>query len=113
MAVYLAQLLCPARHTILALAEERGPLTEEQIKQENEGLAVLLWKMKGKLRLSLNPWCALCGAKEATWHVEVGRTKFQTKQEADRELSRLEQEQLDTQRTLVQRGRAFDSPEKN
>jgi hypothetical protein len=52
---------------------------------------------------AINPWCGICHSDR--WHYEDGRTPFQTMDEAQAELLRLQDENLRT-RTLIDERRA-------
>ena len=74
--VWIAQLLCPERHCILAA------VGEYDTAEEAEGLRPDLEKMfEGLLASrSIKPICALCGS--AHFHIEIARTTFRTMAEA-------------------------------
>lgn len=77
--VWIAQCLCgPNRHAIAALAGE----AEDDV----DAAAFLLPKLRAGvaelLQSSINPWCGICGAEQASWRYEVGRTGFRTLAEA-------------------------------
>ena len=78
--VWIAQCLCgPNRHAIAALAGDFGgeaTARRSLLRKLRERIATLL------LTSAINPWCAICGAEEPTWHYEVGRTAFRTMEEA-------------------------------
>lgn len=61
-ALWLAQLLCPQRHCILATAYDR---------EENEPAKVEAVLMKAPTTGLLNPWCGICGSREL--RVEHGK----------------------------------------
>jgi hypothetical protein len=89
--VYLAQLLCPNRHAILAAASEGEEVLMNQLRVTLEdGFKKLV---ADKI---LNRKCELCG--ETIFHVEVGCTKFKTMAEATPWLKQCEAEQLETQK---------------
>lgn len=74
--VYIAQLLCPKRHCILAAAEEFDTA------EEAEGLRKVLEGMFDQIaaeRPSISR-CALCQSTD--FHIELGRTPFRTMEEA-------------------------------
>jgi hypothetical protein len=88
--VWIAQCLCPSRHCIAALigvfpheaAATRGlaiPLRERITSMEEAG--------------TMNPWCGICGARSASWRVEVGRTPYRSMAEAEGPLQQNEAEQ--------------------
>ena len=96
--VYLAQCLCPQRHCLLALPmEQEDPATAE---------AFLRVQLTTLLNLAidhyqwLNPWCELCKAPRAQWHIEVGRTRFTTLAEALPHLKHSEADQLASAREI-------------
>jgi hypothetical protein len=101
--VLLAQCLCPQRHCILATAsQDQGPhvLAEHLAQQVREAIE----------RQTLNPWCALCGARRDLWTYEVGLTPYATMEEALAALREVEQEQAETARLLKAQGLAYDPP---
>lgn len=80
MTVWITQLLCPARHCIIAWADEA-----ETDQQAVEGVEM---RLRAFTRTSLrsgaiNPHCAICGADKATWRYETRRTRFATMAEAE------------------------------
>ena len=89
--VYIAQLLCPERHAILAFAEEFDTLAEAE---------EVLGKRVEEVRASamLNPWCGLCNSRNLS--VEVRPTIFRTIEEARPELHASEAAQLATSQFL-------------
>ena len=75
-AVYLAQLLCPERHCIVANA--RFCSTPQDVESlASELRAAFAAGIKNKL---WNPWCGLCRCMAL--HVETGRTAYATMKEA-------------------------------
>src|SRR5262245_27229203 len=81
--LYLAQLLCPARHALCGLAYDREKTTPGEIDLHlraviNSGV--------------LNPWCGLCGSREL--HVEHGKLKTDNWEEAQADLHAGEAAQL-------------------
>jgi hypothetical protein len=95
-AVWLAQCLCPQRHTIMAAAGEAD---------EDDAEAEILEPLKLQVATALtdgliNPWCQLCKAVASDWTCEVGRTRFRTMAEATPVLRQCEAEQLATQAFL-------------
>ena len=90
MPIHIAQILCPKRHCIIALAYPAEDYTDEQ------GMAMVDAQFTDLLdRKVINPVCALCAATE--FHCEAGRTKYQTMQEAMPHLRENEARQLLTQ----------------
>src|SRR5215831_19908498 len=91
MKVYIAQLLCPQRHTILALAGEY-----ESLEAATAQLSEWLEAAKQKLLESrnLDPWCGLCKSRD--WHIEVGTTPFRSMEEARPALKQAERDQQAT-----------------
>lgn len=75
--VWIAQCLCPQRHAILAVADVAATAAEA-----NKIVTALHKQVEGMLNGALNPWCGLCGARNDTWHIEVGRTQWRTLEEA-------------------------------
>lgn len=91
--VWIAQCLCPNRHTIVAAAGDASGVTDAQT-------AVLepLREQVTKLLIAnvLNPWCGLCHAPASAWTYEVRRTAFATMDEAEPALRQLQAEQIVT-----------------
>ena len=91
--VWLAQCLCPDRHTICATAGDATDVTDAQIAilvpLREQVDAILAAK-------TFNPWCGLCHAPASEWTYEVRRTAFTTMEEAEPALRRLEDEQIVT-----------------
>jgi hypothetical protein len=92
--IYIAQLLCPSRHCMIAAAnrcdtqdevDRLAATTEEQFRQMVESQNV-------------KPYCAICGSQ--TIHVEAQRTRFATMDEALPHLNRLAEEQRQTHEFL-------------
>lgn len=78
--VWIAQCLCPDRHCILAaLGEADSP---EDAETE---VAAKLRRQVAELvkQGAINPWCAICGARQPSWRVETGRTRWRTLPEAE------------------------------
>jgi hypothetical protein len=89
MAVWICQCLCPNRHCILAVAgeaEDRAAAAEivEQLEAGVNALAN---------DAAMNPWCAICRAPLADWHLELGRTRFASLEEASSALAQSEADQ--------------------
>src|SRR5579864_7504118 len=78
--VWIVQCLCPARHCILAAADE----AESEVEAERTIRQPLRRRIAEMLAAGvLNPWCGLCDAKRATWRFELRRTRFETMAEAE------------------------------
>ena len=88
--VWICQCLCPSRHCIMAASgEANSEAAAEHIKHALRRTVV------EALRLGeINPWCAMCGAKRATWRYELGRTPFATAEEAQPHLERRQAENM-------------------
>jgi hypothetical protein len=87
--VWLAQVLCPQRHAVIAGAAE--------IDNLDEVASIIVKPLLEKLKFlmnegNINPWCNICGAKHDTWKVDAGQTRFHTLGEAEPMLRHLEQE---------------------
>lgn len=92
MAVYIAQCLCPQRHAIIAAADEADSEADaERVRTALRRQVISLLKSG-----ALNGWCAICGAKRATWRYEVRRTVFATMAEALPHLQQVEAENIGT-----------------
>lgn len=88
MSVWVAQLLCPSRHCIIGLAYMEGQkdLVEEKIFEALD---------KGGIKRE----CWICLSRDL--HVEHGRTKFKTLEEAHEPLMSIQRDNMRT-RMLVQ-----------
>jgi len=75
--VYLAQLLCPERHCILAFAGQYDSLEAAQGELQARVQEAFDVAVGRKL---FNPWCGICHSERL--HIEVGRTNFRTIEEA-------------------------------
>lgn len=93
-AVYIAQLLCPSRHSIMAVSHVCGSDAEE------EALAAALWHRFDEAVAAnvLNRRCGLCGSTNL--HVETARTRFATMEEAMPHLKACEEAQRQTAAAL-------------
>jgi hypothetical protein len=74
--VYIAQLLCPARHSMLAAAD---------FCRDRARVHRLAGQVDRKFREltaedKLNPWCGLCRSRDL--RIETARTRFDTMAEA-------------------------------
>jgi hypothetical protein len=88
--VWIAQCLCPQRHCICATAG----VAESQSEAEAVILGELQEKLAGLIRDGIsNPWCGFCGATQAAWRYEVGRTEWRTLEAALPTLREMEAEQ--------------------
>lgn len=97
--IYIAQVLCPERHAILARCGE----VEEKLLADPEALRIVIeaiqkvtwedveaatkgvpeaWKKFG-IEGGINPWCGICFALLPSWTVNVGFTKWRTMEEAE------------------------------
>lgn len=87
--VWIAQLLCPLRHCILAVA---GEYETEAAAGE---LSFLLGAHAAELMTPQGPfdhWCGICGSKELK--IELAPSIFSTLDEARPILAQLQQEQI-------------------
>lgn len=102
--IYLAQLLCPKRHCIVATALEYA---DGQVPDPNANRQALE-KLAHDLftRLGCNKRCGICGSTVLKW--EQGRTNFKDKFEAMRALQVGQEEQLFTRAMLDVMGISFD-----
>lgn len=90
MRVWIAQCLCPQRHTILAAAGEVDGDKEAATRVH----APLRATVADMIQLGIiNDHCGLCHAKADTWTYEVAPTEFATLEEAQPHLKQLETEQ--------------------
>lgn len=87
--VWIAQCLCgPNRHAIVAaVAEADNQAAAEAIRAE---LIASVASMRSAS--VLNPWCGICGASEAGWRYEIGRTPYRSMAEAQPALAHTEAE---------------------
>ena len=86
--VKIIQLLCPARHCIIAAA-----YTDDEERQTFEAGIPALMKLSG-----INPWCGICGSTDL--HFEAGETQFETLAEAMPVLKGVEAAQIETARII-------------
>jgi hypothetical protein len=92
--VWIAQCMCPNRHTILASATACTCLDDVR-----EAQAALKQVIAGLLAQgTINPWCGLCQSRD--WHYEVARTPWRTMEDAHPTMAALEQANLETARML-------------
>ncbi len=101
--VRIVQLLCPARHCLLASAYEDDKGT---FSKTCEALSAMLEPRGGVSR-----HCGICGSTEL--HFEVGLTKFKTLAEAMPSLDQAQTEQLLTRSWLDDLGLSFDKKREN
>ena len=97
--VYLVQCLCPSRHCIMA-SPTVLPAQAAESEQETakEPLRTLLTEaINGRL---INPWCELCKAPAKDWRYEIGRTKWETLEEAMPHLREEERKQWESQQAI-------------
>jgi|SRR5215471_21730210 len=88
MSVYIAQLKCPADHCIIAAYGEFASDAEASV------LAYRLGEKSKSLWNGIPAPCGLCGGAE--FYVEVGKTRFNTMEEAEPVIRRLELQQSET-----------------
>jgi hypothetical protein len=119
--VYIAQVLCPQRHALVAqsgelpdefiatpelakvAADEIEQMVMERVRQCFTENLPEAWAKFGLPRM--NPWCAICFALFETWKVEVGITPWSTLEEARPHLLREQAAQLVT-RLLIDGSKA-------
>ena len=75
--VYIAQLLCPQRHCLAALAQE---CTAEEARRLKPQLEMQFAELVAKAKLVGGASCSICGARSL--HIETARSKFQTMEDA-------------------------------
>ena len=96
MKVWIAQLLCPSRHCVLACAGEYVNAEDAEVMRE-----MLQRSFDEAVRHGyLNPWCGLCQSREL--HIEIGATRFTTLAEATPALRENEANQAATAQFLKQ-----------
>lgn len=88
MKVYIAQLLCPARHCCLACAGE----FEHAEDADTLGVRLQTVYDAGVRNKELNPWCGICKSRHL--NVEVKPTVFRTMAEARPFIAMLQDEQM-------------------
>ena len=88
MKVYIAQLLCPSRHCILAAAGEYASEADAQVL----AAAVRENFQSATEHGILDPWCGLCKSRKLA--VEVRATRFTSLEEAQPHLSANQTAQL-------------------
>ena len=88
--VWVAQCLCPQRHAIMAAANEARDRDHAQRLLVELERAIEDWLAKGVI----NPWCGICHAKQETWRYEVGRTRWETLDEANAALAQTAAENI-------------------
>jgi hypothetical protein len=93
-ALWLAQLLCPQRHCILALAYDIEQTKPAEI--EERFIAVTAPGM-------LNPWCGICGSRNL--HIEHGKLRTDDWDEATALLKAVEGANLATRQLLGDQNR--------
>jgi hypothetical protein len=93
-ALWLAQLLCPQRHCILALAYDLEQTTPAEI--EEKLIAATTLKV-------INPWCGICRSRDL--HVEHGKLFTDDWDEAMAMLRANEAAQLATRAILGEHNR--------
>ncbi len=76
--IYLAQLLCPRRHCLIAAAAEYDSGTEAA----ELGVNVRAHAEEGVKAGIFKAECAICGAPYDTMEIEVGLTPFKSLEEA-------------------------------
>ena len=99
MSIHLIQLLCPARHCVIAL-----PYPSEQARGKERTIALM---EEMRRALGINPWCGICGSRELVY--EDRATLFETLHEALPLLHELEEEQLRSRGLLDELGLSYDT----
>lgn len=99
--VHLVQCLCPARHTIMAIAGEDPPASAEQtLIQLRDAIEQTI--AAGRI----NPRCELCQAPRDQWTFETATLENRTLAEVLPALKREEAAQLATQASIKAEERA-------
>ncbi len=80
--IWITQWLCPSRHCAIAVAWDDQETAPEEVEYQGEQTFT---------QRILNRWCGICGG---SLHVEHGRTKFNTMEEAKPRLDALERANL-------------------
>ena len=68
--IWITQWLCPSRHCSLAIPWDDQAMTSGQVEEKGEDLYH---------RGVIHRWCGICGGE---LHIEHGRTRFKTMDEA-------------------------------
>lgn len=100
--IHLLQLLCPARHCIIAVPFDPGEMSS--FDASTTGLALM-----GALHI--NEWCGICGSYQLVW--EDKETPWHTIEEAMPHLLKSELEQTLTRTWMESTGKTYDSQRKN
>lgn len=89
--VWIAQVLCPARHAILATS---GVASNQSDAEESllTPLVALIHQLIADD--TINPWCDICSAPSDRWTHEVGRTRWRTMDEAQPHLEAAQEANL-------------------
>src|SRR5262245_33508649 len=85
--LWIAQLLCPKRHAICALAYDLERTPADEITQHLQ--SVVSNRVGG-----IDPWCGLCGSREL--HVEHGKLFTDDWDEAETMLRQCEEDNVAT-----------------
>jgi len=80
--ICITQWFCTNRHCSIAIPWDEQALTPDQVEEMGEGLY---------RRGVINRWCGICGGE---LHVEHGRTRFETMDEALPEFNNLAEANL-------------------
>lgn len=100
--VHIVQLLCPARHCIIALAYEEEQSDLEQCKVS---MVTIMWRMK------IAHHCGICGSGDLKF--EERRTPFPTMAAAGPALYQTEMENMATRAALDAAGATYDQQQRN
>jgi len=93
MKVHITQCLCPQRHCMLAMAWEEPHMTPKKAESTLQEIID-----GGVARGLLRKCCGVCGSSEL--RCEDGLTQFDSLEEAEGEIVRLQAENLKTRRML-------------
>jgi hypothetical protein len=97
VSIWLAQLLCPRRHALVAVAYERPHTSREQAEA---------WTRERMAEQHINPWCGLCGSQQVTF--EHAQLPYRTMAEARPHL--LAEERRNTRTRALFGGHYRDRP---
>jgi hypothetical protein len=100
--ICIVQLLCPARHCIMALLFDERDMTREA------AIIALRGQVEG---LALNPWCGICGSSVLAY--EIGTTRFKTMAEATPFVRATEHANIMSRARLEAAGQTYDQRRKN
>lgn len=96
--IHIIQLLCPARHCVLASAFDAEKISPDEAMQEFQRIVGRCFETG-----AFNPWCGICHCRELVY--EEGKTRFKTMEEAQPFLEENQRQQRAAAAILGQHGR--------